>query len=194
RSSAKPNTARCNAPCRHRLTGDFAAASPSAAHAQQRTAAEYPPFSTSGNGAPFYPVEELWRLLDYTVNVIIETDACGRVHGACVVLGRAGAQPAGQRRAAALCGRQRAVRAGSGGLPAFAGTAARKPHHAAAAAGGCARALTASRRDRRCLQGVDGAVLAARRGGRRAVSLPPFLRAPRRLPRWPAPRTSSESP
>lgn len=47
--------------------------SPSAAHAQQGTAAEYPPFSASSNRAPFYPVEELWRLLDYTVNVIIET-------------------------------------------------------------------------------------------------------------------------
>ncbi len=57
---------------------------PSAAHAQQGTAAECPPFSATSNRAPFYPVEELWRLLDYTVNVIIETDACGRVHDARV--------------------------------------------------------------------------------------------------------------
>lgn len=43
-----------------------------------------PPFSAVNNRAPFYPVDELWRLLGYTVNVIIETDACGRVSAARV--------------------------------------------------------------------------------------------------------------
>lgn len=57
---------------------------PSAAAAQPATQADCPPFPAHANRAPSYPVDELWRLLDYTVNVIIETDACGRVSDARV--------------------------------------------------------------------------------------------------------------
>lgn len=57
---------------------------PSAAGAQPVATADCPPFSADNNRAPFYPVDELWRLLGYTVNVIIETDACGRVSDARV--------------------------------------------------------------------------------------------------------------
>lgn len=57
---------------------------PSAALAQAAATGECPPFSAHNNRAPFYPVDELWRLLGYTVNVIIETDACGRVSDARV--------------------------------------------------------------------------------------------------------------
>ncbi|MQP75332.1 TonB family protein [Stenotrophomonas sp. MYb238] len=41
-----------------------------------------PPYSVQDNRAPHYPPSELWRLLGYTINVIIEVDACGRVTGA----------------------------------------------------------------------------------------------------------------
>jgi TonB family protein len=54
------------------------------AGAQPAATAGCPPFSADNNRAPFYPVDELWRLLGYTVNVIIETDACGRVSDARV--------------------------------------------------------------------------------------------------------------
>jgi len=43
-----------------------------------------PPFAAQDNRAPSYPPAELWRLLGYTINVIIEADACGRVTGARV--------------------------------------------------------------------------------------------------------------
>lgn len=52
--------------------------------AQQAEADVCAPFSAQNNRAPSYPVDELWRLLGYTVNVIIETGACGRVGDARV--------------------------------------------------------------------------------------------------------------
>ena len=43
-----------------------------------------PPFPAAANRAPHYPPPELWRLLGYVINVIIDTDACGRVRAARV--------------------------------------------------------------------------------------------------------------
>lgn len=50
----------------------------------QQPADACPPFPAQENRAPHYLPSELWRLLGYTINVIIETDACGRVTGARV--------------------------------------------------------------------------------------------------------------
>ncbi|MCL7714437.1 TonB family protein [Stenotrophomonas mori] len=38
-----------------------------------------PPFSAQDNRAPSYPPSELWRLLGYAVDIVIQADACGRV-------------------------------------------------------------------------------------------------------------------
>ncbi|WP_409476396.1 TonB family protein [Stenotrophomonas sp. Y-13] len=46
-----------------------------------------PPFPAAANRAPHYPPPELWRLLGYVINVIIDTDACGRVDAARVEQG-----------------------------------------------------------------------------------------------------------
>ncbi len=46
-----------------------------------------PPFSAAANRAPHYPPAELWRLLGYVINVIIDTNACGRVEAARVEQG-----------------------------------------------------------------------------------------------------------
>lgn len=50
----------------------------------QQPADACPPYAAQENRAPSYPPSELWRLLGYTINAIIETDACGRVSGARV--------------------------------------------------------------------------------------------------------------
>ncbi len=47
--------------------------------AAQQAGDACPPTSAQDNRAPFYPPSELWRLLGYTVNVIIQVDGCGRV-------------------------------------------------------------------------------------------------------------------
>ncbi len=46
-----------------------------------------PPYTAAANRAPHYPPPELWRLLGYVINVIIDTDACGRVDAARVEQG-----------------------------------------------------------------------------------------------------------
>lgn len=44
--------------------------------------ADCPAFNPQDNRAPFYPPSEVWRLLPYTVQVVIEVDHCGRVQQA----------------------------------------------------------------------------------------------------------------